>query len=204
MLDPFTVLGLAGDICQFIDLGYSLARKSAELYESGQDAFPAHTELNLIVTNLTRICDGLESTQFGTTKLNPSELALHKLAASCNGEARALLAILSDVTLPDQHKKWKSFQQAFRHAWEDKEIREIMKRLGSLQNQLNLHLVTILKCVLAAATTTAKGIKLTESRTAINSLVHYQQFGSSLEIFVNMTLTAATTSKLLGKSSKTL
>jgi hypothetical protein len=102
----------------------------------------------------------LESTQFGPTKPKPSELALYKLAASCNEEARALLAILSGLTLPHEDKKWKSFQQAFRHAWEDKEIREIIKRLGSLQSQLNLHLVTILKCVLAATVITAKGIEL--------------------------------------------
>ena len=58
-MDPFSALGLASNVVQFMEFGTKLISASLELYNSKDGTSSPNSELGIITKDLTGICSGL-------------------------------------------------------------------------------------------------------------------------------------------------
>lgn len=148
VLDPFSALGLASNVVQFVDFGRKLVSGAVELYQATDGTSTANAELELIIQDLGEISAGLEPGSLhqasGFTK---DELKLQELAVSCKQLANEFLSLLESLKVQGPHKRWKSALQASRSAWKEKQIRSYMRRLDEFRSQLTVRLVAILRSV---------------------------------------------------------
>lgn len=109
-MDPFTALGLAANICQFVDYGYKLASGAFELYNSMDGTLSANKILEIIAKDLANLCTELEQASLDSYKgsTSESEAALLPLARACKDMGQELLSVLDDLKLKGRHKKLES------------------------------------------------------------------------------------------------
>ena len=71
-MDPFAALGLADNICQFVDFGYKLVSGASELYNSVDGTLSANNILAAIAQDLTNLCTELEQASLDPIKPSAS------------------------------------------------------------------------------------------------------------------------------------
>jgi hypothetical protein len=150
VLDPFSALGLAGNIVQFVDFASKLFSKSKELYKSASGTTRQNQELEDATDTLRRLCASLKKVDQGGSKsagrLNDEGL-LRELANNCHATANELLSALEDLRTRGPHGKWQSFRQALRTAWKEDKIVAMENKLTSYRSQLTLQLSAMQECV---------------------------------------------------------
>ena len=150
VLDPFSALGLAGNIVQFVDFASKLFSKSKELYKSSSGATKENQELEDATDTLRRLCASLKKADQAGSKsagrLNDEDV-LRELANNCHVTANELLSALEDLRARGPHGKWQSFRQALRTAWKEEKIVAMENKLTSYRSQLTLQLSAMQECV---------------------------------------------------------
>ena len=150
VLDPFSALGLAGNIVQFVDFASKLFSKSKDLYKSSNGATKENQELEDATDTLRRLCASLKKADHAgsksTGRLN-DENVLRELANNCHVTASELLSTLEDLRTRGSHGKWQSFRQALRTAWKEEKIVAMENKLTSYRSQLTLQLSAMQECV---------------------------------------------------------
>jgi hypothetical protein len=148
--DPFSALGLAGNIVQFVDFASKLFSKSKELYKSSSGATNENQELEDATDTLRRLCASLRKVDQAGSKsarrLN-DEGVLRELANNCNVTADELLSALEDLRTRGPRRKWQSFHQALRTVWKKDKIVAMENKLASYRSQLMLQLSAMQECV---------------------------------------------------------
>lgn len=145
VVDPFTALGVAGNIVQFVDFSTRLFYASHEISRSTSGTTKENKELSNITTHLQQLCDQLLvlPTPSGP-HLDPSPEAgvLRTLANDCKAAGEELLVALRTLELNGQHKKrkWDSVRIALATVWKKGDIDAMSKRLESYKSILALHL----------------------------------------------------------------
>ncbi|KAI9770675.1 MAG: hypothetical protein M1839_003059 [Geoglossum umbratile] len=101
VLDPFSALGVAGNIVQFVDFTGRLFSKSRELYRSTSGTTAENEELGRVTRELQALCAGLAS----ATRIPPesarrgiNDAALRELSKSCRRPSQAMAELLSGLT----------------------------------------------------------------------------------------------------------
>jgi hypothetical protein len=145
VLDPFSALGLASNIVQFIDFGSKLLSTGRELRNSADGVLEANIELEVITKDLVSIDEQLMRSSGLLTLRTEGERALQTLAASCRKDAERLLSILDKFKVSSPSSKWKSLGKGIRILWKKDEVDELLARLDRARSQLNTHLLAILK-----------------------------------------------------------
>jgi hypothetical protein len=144
-------LGLASNIVQFVDFGIKLFSEARDLCESAQESRTEDLELESVTLDLKKFAQSLHPTaQPGPApkSLSADDIALQKLAISCEKLASELLKLLDDLKVKGQHnRRWKSFRQALRHVRKEEKINKLEERLERFQKQITTHLVGILRFV---------------------------------------------------------
>ena len=146
VLDPFSALGLAGNIAQFIQFGSDVFSKSREIAKATSGASLENEELGSAVQRLQKICLGLQRSQSqrpGVTPTSSDADSLQVLAESCRTAGEEILCSLRKFTVQDSNKKWQSFQKALKTVWKKSEIQAMEKRLASYRDQLMSHLLAL-------------------------------------------------------------
>ena len=146
-MDPFSALGLASNVVQFIDFGSKLISESHTIYKSASGSSTGSIELELIYSDLNELTKGLQSaTQSNRQLLSADEAALRQLADSCSTVATELLNVVNTLKVDknSKHRKWQSFRQAIKSVWKQADIDNLQKRLADFRAQLTLRLVAIL------------------------------------------------------------
>lgn len=147
VMDPFSALGLASNVVQFIDFGSKLISESHEIYKSASGSSTGNMELELIHNDLNELTKGLKgSTGLNKQSLTADEAALRRLAASCHTVAVELLNVVKTLKIDNNsnHRKWRSFRQAIKSVWKQSDIDNLQTRLAEFRAQLTLRLVAIL------------------------------------------------------------
>ncbi len=144
-MDPFTSLGLAANICQFVDYGYKVVSGAVELYHSMDGTLSANKILETITTDLTNLCTELEQASIdnkGST--SESEAALLPLARDCKVIGQELLSVLEDLKFNGRHRKLESAWAAFRSRYKARQLRDYERTLGSYRSAMVTRLLKIL------------------------------------------------------------
>ena len=146
VLDPFSALGLASNIVQFVDFSSKLISESRELYRSVSGITIENGEVKEATEELQRLCDrlaGLRMTSSTTTGLPKDEECLKILAISCKETSHELLSALRDITAQEPRKKWQTFRVALKSVLRKDQIQELEKKLDSYRSQLALQLMSM-------------------------------------------------------------
>lgn len=147
VLDPFTAIGLAGNIVQFVDYSSKLISSTYEIYKSSTGSAANHVHLDEIATRLLELTQPLQephSTQLSSHELSP---ALQKLMRECCQDAQELLDLVKALGAK-KGSKWSSFRQAIKSAWKKEQIDRLEERLKDHRNEIAFHLVAMLRYVI--------------------------------------------------------
>jgi hypothetical protein len=163
MLNPFTALGVAGNIVQFVDFTTKLISKSREIHQSAEGVSVEYLELEAIANNLNQLTERLRKdlkqylippvdggVPLSDTEEKRAEIQLGYINSKCSLEADALLSILRDLKVDGEHKKWKSFRLALMTVWKEDQIKGVVSRLSEYRKALNTELLCSLRFVVSA------------------------------------------------------
>jgi hypothetical protein len=141
-LDPFTALGLASNVVQFVDFTSKLISETREIYKAGSST--GNIELDAVTKDLQALTSGLKVNPLSGNGAVDNDLA--SLAAQCNNVADELVGVLELLQAQGTNTKWKSFTAALRNVMKNGEVEALVARIGRLQKQLNTRvLVTMQK-----------------------------------------------------------
>jgi tetratricopeptide (TPR) repeat protein len=141
-METLAVIGLVGNIVQFVDFSGKLVSKSAELYRSSEGALAENSDIETAINHLVLINNKLKDAATTT-----GDSALQSLCKSCGTTADQLLAVLDKVKVKGKQDKWKSIRKALRSVWSKEEIEELGRRLERFRGELNLHLTVDIRWV---------------------------------------------------------
>jgi len=146
-MDPFSALGLAGNIVQFVDFSSKLISAGVEIYKSTDGISQRNMELIEVFEDLNSITEALNegSTNKNKRGYSKDEIALMDIALKCKVLADKLLETLRSLAVKRPGKKWQTVRQALRSMWKEKDIQDMQTRLNDLRSQLTLRLVAILR-----------------------------------------------------------
>ncbi|KAI9785343.1 MAG: hypothetical protein M1839_000361 [Geoglossum umbratile] len=146
VVDPFSALGVAGNIVQFVDFTSKLFSKSRELYKSASGTTAENEELGKVTRELQALCVSLASatrTAPESARRGSNDAALRELSKSCKDAADELLTALGDLKAGGPHRRWQSFYQALRTVWKKEKIRAMEDKIASYRNVLGLQLMAM-------------------------------------------------------------
>ena len=150
VLDPFTAIGLAGNIVQFVDYTSKLISSTYEIYKSGTGSSANHVYLKGVAERLLEL--GIAIEQPKLTRTTTHEKALHELREECIQDTRTLLGLIEALNAK-KDSKWSSFRKALRCILEKEEMDRLEGRLKDHRNEIATQLVAMLRyvifCVLA-------------------------------------------------------
>jgi hypothetical protein len=141
VLDPFTAIGLAGNIVQFVDYSSKLISSTYEIYRSSTGSSENHVYLESIATRLLELNRTLEQPKLTGTK--SYDKALLELRAECSQDAEDLLKLI-EALRAKKDSKWSSFRKALRSAWKKEEISRLEGRLVAHRNEIATQLTAML------------------------------------------------------------
>jgi len=142
IMETLAIIGLVGNVVQFVNFGGKLLAKSTELYRSSEGALAENINTETATNHLVLLNNKLKDAATAT-----SDDALKRLCELCKSTADELLAALNKVKVNDKQNRWKSVRKALRCVWSKEKIRELEGRLERLREELNLHVITNLRCV---------------------------------------------------------
>jgi hypothetical protein len=159
MLDPFTALGVAGNIVQFVDFATKLISKSHKIYKSADGALMENQDLEVIALSLNRLNESLRMDMSrhllppvrpgmklpDYTPENRAEIELGAISAKCTAVASDLLSILRMFKVQGKSTKWKSFKMALKSVWDDDQIQDAVSNLEQCRRELDTELLISLR-----------------------------------------------------------
>ena len=142
VLDPFTAIGLASNIVQFVDYSSKLMTSTCEIYKSRTGTSAHHVYLEGIATRLLNLSDSLEQPRLSCP--NSYDKGLQHLRAECVQDAEALRSVLRALQAK-KDSKWSSFRKALISAWGQEEIERLEDRLKDHRSELSTHLTAMMR-----------------------------------------------------------
>lgn len=143
-MESLAALGLAANIVQFVHFGATLLSETSELYHSATGASIGNAELESITKNVQKLSEGLEASphDLGSSE---QENTLRNLSNQCKRVSAELLAVLEELRVMGQHRRWQSFKQAVKGIRSKKKIDELDQRVHKLQNGIITCLLVMMK-----------------------------------------------------------
>jgi hypothetical protein len=148
-LDPWTIIGLTGNIVQFIDFTSKIVSASIEIYQSASGATLSNQDAEFVADDLAALTMRLESSlrpRGVHLALNENEQRLEDLRCRCENVAWALLVKLEKLRGKGKGDgKVKSLGKAIRNVWSKSDVEAIEKSLGDLRRELELRVLVEMK-----------------------------------------------------------
>jgi len=141
-METLAVVGLVGNIIQFVEFSSQLISKSVQLYQSSEGALTENMNMETAANHLILLNSKLENAASDT-----GDKALEDLCKSCSAVAVELLEALDKLKVHGGKEKGKAIRKALRSLWSREKVQEIEKRLEYFREELNLHIVVDLRCV---------------------------------------------------------
>ncbi len=145
-MDPFSALGLASNIVQFVDFSCKLFSSASDIYRSASGAAPAVNDAKtialrlhdlssrLVAQTMTASQDGSQSSQ------KPVNALLNELASGCRGASAELLSALDGLQARTANSRWSSFKAALLTVMKSDQINKLEARLEQYRRQVILAL----------------------------------------------------------------
>jgi hypothetical protein len=146
MMDPIAAVSLVATICQLIDFSSKVISNAHEIYSSASNSLAVNNELSLVATHIFDLSEKLRTSgEIAPTCHTRDEQALVDICNSCNNVAMELFQKLGKLRDDEDASKWSSFRKAIRHAWSDRELEDLSRRLSALRGALELNVLVNLR-----------------------------------------------------------
>ena len=142
-MDPWTVLGIAASILQFVDVGCGICSGAKEIYQSTEGAKKETAELKLVVGDIQT-----QNARLAESKtLSNDEKDLKALVAKSLELSQKLEKILGKLTVREsaRFRRVESTRASIAAMWNSKDISGLKQRLLDLQSHLQHRLAIILQ-----------------------------------------------------------
>lgn len=157
VLDPFSALGVAGNVVQFVQFSSSIISETREIHQSAAGVSVKNFELKVVAENLSELSDKLSTPRLsiatrtriplhacGTTEAE--EAPIYRIASLCKSIANELLSTVEELEVANGPRhKWRSFRQALKTVWKKDKIIELQSRLDQLRSQMTVYIVSIIR-----------------------------------------------------------
>jgi hypothetical protein len=137
-MDPFTAIGLASSIVQFVDFSTKLINGAREVYNSASGMTEENKSLESIVNEMKQLSSKLLPTTHHSR--SEDEKALCRVAAECNILSDQILDLLGTIKPKLPKSKRQSAWAAVKNKMHEREKLELQKRLDNCHSQLELQL----------------------------------------------------------------
>src|ERR1700761_7901293 len=126
-MDPFTAIGLLGNIAQFIDFSGKLLSTSRAISNSSSGFSHSCEDVYELTENLKTISEKFEPLDILSPTPQTSTSSLENLALKCDKTATELLTILQKLAVKRNSSKWESFRVALKTMWKMEKIDKVNK-----------------------------------------------------------------------------
>jgi hypothetical protein len=140
-MDPFTAIGLAGNIIEFIDFGFEVVSVAREIYGSNSGATSENKDLEFLTSKGHNLALNLQPKK-PKSQMTDDECNLNNLAVECTRLSHDLLALLRDLRARKTGSTKESLRAVWRNIWKKKEKTELEKKLESCRQLLHLQLTS--------------------------------------------------------------
>jgi N-terminal domain on NACHT_NTPase and P-loop NTPases len=148
VFDPFTAIGLASSIVQFIDFSFKIVSKASEIKQSADGVLSENFDLEIVTKDLVvinaRLKDSLQPPKVAIVLIQ-EQRRIYDLRERCNEVAEELLNALDKLKAKGSQGRWKSLRQALKSVWDRDKIIDIQSRLTGLREELELRVLVDMK-----------------------------------------------------------
>jgi hypothetical protein len=146
-MDPFTAIGLVGNILQFIDFSFEIVSTAREMYSSTTGATSGNQDLEFLTDKCTNLVLNLQCEK-STSPMTEDERNLKSLAIECTRLSVELQEMLQGLKARRTGSKRATLQAVFRNIRKKREKGELETRLEKCRQQLHLHLESTARLVI--------------------------------------------------------
>ena len=139
-MDPLTIIGLASNIVQFVDFTSKLISATHSIYISASGASSENLELEALTQDLQRLTSQIkppDSSVCGNS-VTVEEVDLLNVSKQCLDVSAELLSVLESIKVKGNHRRWKSFYQAYQSVRKKGEIENLQERLGRIEQRMGI------------------------------------------------------------------
>jgi len=144
-MEALAVVGLAGNIVQFVDFSCKLFSRATTIYQSTTGASQNVQDVDTITGALRQWCDKISPPSGTSSQQNvlQAHSSLLELAQKCKGAATDLLSATEALKAKGPSSKWKSFKVALAAAWSEEKINRMSERLDAFRRQMALEIALL-------------------------------------------------------------
>ncbi|KAI1101033.1 hypothetical protein F4804DRAFT_24420 [Jackrogersella minutella] len=148
-MDPFTALGAAAAILQFVDLSAKIIGSAHEIYTSQSGAARENIRIEEVTKRVKQLSQHIESSavqQAGTPSSQTSN-AIVELAQKAQSLAEQLLRSLASLSIDRsaRFQSWQALRIAIHGYMQAAHINALQTRLDGLRSELMLHLIVMIR-----------------------------------------------------------
>lgn len=110
MLDPLTVLSVAGNVVQFIHFGLKATSKAREIHKSTNAALKENAEIEALTKDIADVTMKLEASAAATTGND----SLDEICKRCTTAANELLGALKSLKVEGDKSTWNSARKGLK------------------------------------------------------------------------------------------
>lgn len=146
-MDPFSALGVATAVVQFLDFTGAIVSGTWKIYRSNPGDSERSSDIRSITESLVKVNDDLHSsiTIVNSTSISSQDREIAILAKRCNEIGERLLATLDRLQSQSRHQFWASFRIALRTLWSQSEIDMLQETLGNYRQQVSIYILVSLR-----------------------------------------------------------
>lgn len=146
MIEPLTAFALAGNIVQFVEVGYKVTYILQQLWKGSTT--DENLEIEVAMKDMDEICDKLVSRSKSSPVPSKDDEKLRVLAQSCQNLSKELDVVLQKLVVKskanDSRRRLEVLQKAVKSMLEMDKIKDLQKRLGALREQISVRMMYIL------------------------------------------------------------
>ncbi|RFU34867.1 hypothetical protein B7463_g1457, partial [Scytalidium lignicola] len=138
-MDPLSALSVAAAAAQFLDFGIKLVISARDIHNSTGGILSEYADLDKSTTSLVKLCNNLDGSlrQENTDRpLTPNDIEVRKIANECRRIGTELLAVLKELSISRNLKKWESLRLAISAQLERRHIESLVSQLQKLRQDL--------------------------------------------------------------------
>ncbi|PVH79135.1 hypothetical protein DL98DRAFT_655557 [Cadophora sp. DSE1049] len=158
-MEPLTALSLAGNVLQFVDFGCKLLSRTGEVYQSSIGSLEINDEIELVTADLRALIRKLRQSflPWDNGKMPTQEdldtlLSFRRICDNVAKVAEELVGRLNKLDPNTEHRRLRSLQHAIKGLWNESEIASLIRRLSTLREALESHVLFSIRQSLTAET----------------------------------------------------
>ncbi|KAK2737619.1 hypothetical protein FQN55_000975 [Onygenales sp. PD_40] len=135
-MDPFSALGLAANVIQFVDFAWKLLTETREIGKSIDGYSEENRSLATIISDITL-------SDIAITTIITDDPSLQQIISQCQTVSAKLMDVLEKLRVGQSQFGWSNFKTALKGVWNKREIESLFETVLRLRMRVLEHLSTI-------------------------------------------------------------